>query len=108
MWIMLRSTSILRLLPGRGKFRTSQDSKIDNFVMAGDFAIQKYLGSVKCSVLSSKLAAEVVCNKAAGIDQKEAREVCSSVTVWEHERAPVGVRGNYLIAFGNLANIDYP
>ena len=63
---------------------------------------------MKCSILSCKLAAEVVCNKAAGNDHKEACAVCSSVTVWEHECAPVEVRGNYLIAFGNLANIDYP
>jgi len=44
---------------------------------------------MKCSVLSGKLAAEVVCNKAAGNDHKEACEVCSSVTVWEDERALV-------------------
>jgi len=81
--------------------------------MAGDFAIQKYLGSMEGAVLSGKLAAEVICNKAAGKDHGVAREVHSSVTVGEHERAPVGVRGNYPIAFGggqagSGANIDHP
>ena len=47
--------------PGRGKFMPSQQSPIHNFVMAGDFAIQKILGSMEGAVLSGKLAAEVFC-----------------------------------------------
>ncbi len=36
--------------PGRGKYRPSQETPIDNFVMAGDFASQKYLGSMEGAV----------------------------------------------------------
>jgi len=105
--------SVYAATPGRGKFRPSQESPIDNFVMAGDFAIQKYLGSMEGAVLSGKLAAEVVCNKAVGKYHGVVRQVHSSVTVGEHERAPIGVRGNYPIAFGggqagSGANIDHP
>jgi len=56
--------SVYAATPGRNKYRPSQESPIDNFVMAGDFASQKYLGSMEGAVLSGKLAAEVICDKA--------------------------------------------
>ncbi|CAB9498582.1 15-cis-phytoene desaturase, chloroplastic/chromoplastic [Seminavis robusta] len=93
--------SVYAATPGRGKFRPSQESPIDNFVMAGDFAIQKYLGSMEGAVLSGKLAAEVVCDKAANKATKGVRQVTESIAnnEWQ-ERIPAGVRGNYPIAFG--------
>lgn len=55
--------SVYATTPGRNKFRPSQQSPIDNFVLAGDYAAQKYLGSMEGAVLSGKLAAEVICEK---------------------------------------------
>jgi 15-cis-phytoene desaturase len=93
--------SVYAATPGRGKFRPSQESPIDNFVMAGDFAIQKYLGSMEGAVLSGKLAAEVVCDKASNRPSRGVREAPDSIVHSEStERAPTGVRGNFPIAFG--------
>lgn len=93
--------SVYAASPGRNKFRPSQESPIDNFVLAGDFATQKYLGSMEGAVLSGKLAAEVVCDKAAGRTTRGVKEVEDSIrhADWT-ERAPIGVRGDYPIAFG--------
>ena len=73
--------------------------------MAGDFASQKYLGSMEGAVLSGKLAAEVICDKAVGRPTKGIKQVHSSITSSTdtsgvEEREPVGVRGNHPIAFG--------
>jgi len=67
--------------------------------MAGDFASQKYLGSMEGAVLSGKLAAEVICDKAVERSTQGVREVHSSIQKGK-EKAPVGVRGNFPIAFG--------
>jgi 15-cis-phytoene desaturase len=91
--------SVYATTPGRNKFRPSQESPISNFVMAGDFAAQKYLGSMEGAVLSGKLAAEVICDKASRRSTQGIREVHSSIQKGE-EKAPVGVRGNFPIAFG--------
>jgi 15-cis-phytoene desaturase len=93
--------SVYAATPGRNKFRPSQESPIGNFVMAGDFATQKYLGSMEGAVLSGKLAAEVVCDKAAGRRTKGVSCVDDSILSRQwNERPPVGVRGEYPIAFG--------
>eukprot|EP00537_Pseudo-nitzschia_pungens_P003000 CAMPEP_0172374794 /NCGR_PEP_ID=MMETSP1060-20121228/57635_1 /TAXON_ID=37318 /ORGANISM="Pseudo-nitzschia pungens, Strain cf. cingulata" /LENGTH=586 /DNA_ID=CAMNT_0013101617 /DNA_START=217 /DNA_END=1977 /DNA_ORIENTATION=+ len=91
--------SVYATTPGRNKFRPSQESPISNFVMAGDFALQKYLGSMEGAVLSGKLAAEVICDKATERSTEGVREVHSSVGEGD-EKAPVGVRGSFPIAFG--------
>jgi len=91
--------SVYATTPGRNKFRPSQESPISNFVMAGDFASQKFLGSMEGAVLSGKLAAEVICDKAAKRSTQGVREVHSSIQKGE-EKAAVGVRGNFPIAFG--------
>jgi len=91
--------SVYATTPGRNKFRPSQESPISNFVMAGDFASQKYLGSMEGAVLSGKLAAEVICDKAARRSSQGIRPIHSSIQTGE-EKAPIGVRGNYPIAFG--------
>jgi 15-cis-phytoene desaturase len=93
--------SVYAATPGRNKFRPSQQSPIDNLIMAGDFAIQKYLGSMEGAVLSGKLAAEVVCDLAAERVTTGVRPVHESITKEDGEmKEPVGVRGNYPIAFG--------
>ena len=70
---------------GMGKCRPSQQSPIENFVMAGDFAIQKYLGSMEGAVLSGKLAAKVVCDKAAGRDSGGVRKVAAEIAAGQNE-----------------------
>lgn len=93
--------SVYATTPGRNKFRPSQDSPIDNFVMAGDFASQKYLGSMEGAVLSGKLAAEVICDRAASRPTKGIRAVHESIKSQDWEaKDPVGVRGDFPIAFG--------
>lgn len=58
--------SVYAAIPGRNKFRPSQETPVGNFVLAGDFTSQKFLGSMEGAVLSGKLAAEVVADKASG------------------------------------------
>mmetsp|Transcript_46288 Transcript_46288/g.90373 ORF Transcript_46288/g.90373 Transcript_46288/m.90373 type:complete len:543 (-) Transcript_46288:377-2005(-) len=58
--------SVYATTPGRNKFRPGQASPIPNFFVAGDFAAQKYLGSMEGAVLSGKLATKAVCDAAAG------------------------------------------
>jgi 15-cis-phytoene desaturase len=106
--------SVYAASPGRNKFRPSQESPINNFVMAGDFAIQKYLGSMEGAVFSGKLAAEIVCDKVANRPTKGIREVQDSILRRDLvERNPVGVRGDFPIAFGggqqgSGANVYHP
>ena len=42
--------SVYAATPGRNKYRPSQVTPIDNFVLAGDYASQKYLGSMEGAV----------------------------------------------------------
>ena len=57
--------SVYAALPGAGKFRPSQQTPVDNFVLAGDWTQQKFLGSMEGAVLAGKLAAEVIASRAA-------------------------------------------
>jgi 15-cis-phytoene desaturase len=91
--------SVYAATPGRNKFRPSQESPIENFILAGDFASQKYLGSMEGAVLSGKLAAEVICDKSANRKTQGIKDVHISIQSGK-EKAPVGVRGTYPIAFG--------
>lgn len=59
--------SVYAALPGMGKYRPSQETPVRNFILAGDWTAQKYLGSMEGAVLAGKLAAEVVVRKAAGL-----------------------------------------
>jgi len=92
--------SVYAATPGRNKFRPSQASPISNLVLAGDFASQKFLGSMEGAVLSGKLAAEVICDGAAGRDGMELKDVDPSVKSRKDEKKPVGIRGDTPIAFG--------
>lgn len=67
--------SVYAAVPGRNKFRPSQATPVSNFTLAGDFTYQKFLGSMEGAVLSGKLAAEVVADKAAGRACKPVKEV---------------------------------
>ena len=104
--------SVYAATPGRNKFRPSQVSPIDNFVMAGDYATQKYLGSMEGAVLSGKLAAEVICDKAMGRSNRFGlKEVHSLVQGAAYkERSPVGITGISPLSFGGgqQGNFDNP
>eukprot|EP00546_Thalassionema_frauenfeldii_P000233 CAMPEP_0178938260 /NCGR_PEP_ID=MMETSP0786-20121207/26229_1 /TAXON_ID=186022 /ORGANISM="Thalassionema frauenfeldii, Strain CCMP 1798" /LENGTH=589 /DNA_ID=CAMNT_0020616953 /DNA_START=78 /DNA_END=1847 /DNA_ORIENTATION=- len=92
--------SVYAATPGRNKYRPSQESPIDNFVMAGDFALQKYLGSMEGAVLSGKLAAEVVCDKSAKRATLGVRSAHASIPSPGETRDPTGVVGKNPISYG--------
>ena len=52
--------SVYKATPGRQACRPDQKTPISNFYLAGDFTMQKYLGSMEGAVLSGKQAAEVI------------------------------------------------
>nr|AUE44557.1 phytoene desaturase [Cryptomonas curvata] len=103
--------SVYAAIPGRNKYRPSQETPIPNFVLAGDWTSQKYLGSMEGAVLGGKLAAEVVCDKAAGRPTKGIKAVQEHV-VEQAARAvpkhPPGVLGQGAIAFGGGAVLGKP
>ena len=51
--------SVYAAIPGRNKYRPSQETPIKGFTLAGDWTSQKFLGSMEGAVLAGKLAAEV-------------------------------------------------
>ena len=53
-------TSVYETLPGCEVMRPTQESPIQNFIMAGDFSKQKYLASMEGAILSGQLAAKVL------------------------------------------------
>ena len=52
--------SVYKATPGRQKCRPSQKTPIANFYLAGDYTMQRYLGSMEGAVLSGKLTAQVI------------------------------------------------
>lgn len=94
--------SVYAATPGRNKYRPSQVTPIYNFVLAGDYASQKYLGSMEGAVLSGKLAAEVICDKAMGRKNRNGlKRVHFSVhDAALHERIPMGIKGTSPFSFG--------
>lgn len=52
--------SVYKAIPGRQAYRPSQKTPIANFYLAGDFTMQKYLGSMEGAVLSGKLTAQTL------------------------------------------------
>ena len=97
--------SVYAAVPGRNKYRPSQETPISNFVMAGDFTSQKFLGSMEGAVLSGKLAAEVIVDEVSGGTAGPPSPFgCGQKPIVEGvdvaSREPVGVRGNSPIAFG--------
>uniref|UniRef100_A0A7S2CQ54 Amine oxidase n=1 Tax=Haptolina brevifila TaxID=156173 RepID=A0A7S2CQ54_9EUKA len=97
--------SVYAATPGRNKYRPSQTSPISNLVLAGDWTSQKFLGSMEGAVLAGKLAAECVADRALGEAPKPIKQVQPSVIASvaaeaDVPRQPIGVRGDYPIAFG--------
>merc|ERR1711871_1863814 len=98
--------SVYAAIPGRNKYRPSQETPIDNFVLAGDWTSQKFLGSMEGAILAGKLAAEVVCDRAAGIEYRTLKDIQPEVydsAAKAEPKDPVGVKGRGPIAFGGGA-----
>ena len=98
--------SVYAAIPGRNKYRPSQETPISNFVLAGDWTSQKFLGSMEGATLGGKLAAEVIASKAKGLPTKGIKVVQDHVikAAPEHEvKSPAGVKGSGSIAFGGGA-----
>merc|ERR1719311_800901 len=88
--------SVYAAIPGRNKYRPSQESPIDNFVMAGDWTSQKFLGSMEGAILGGKLAAEVIVDKADGRPTKPLKAVQQHVVEKAAKfvaKDPAGVKG---------------
>eukprot|EP00967_Tisochrysis_lutea_P117522 scaffold190106_cov31-Tisochrysis_lutea.AAC.1 len=92
--------SVYAATPGRNAYRPSQETPISNFVLAGDYTSQKFLGSMEGAVLAGKLAAEVVVDKAAGQPTRGIKSPSAHIVPNVAAPAPVGVHGDYPIAFG--------
>ncbi|CAE8590177.1 unnamed protein product [Polarella glacialis] len=95
--------SVYAAIPGRNRYRPSQETPIKNFTLAGDWTSQKFLGSMEGAILGGKLAAEVVSDRAAGRETKGLKEIEPHVYDDAENfvaKEPVGVKGNSSIAFG--------
>lgn len=98
--------SVYAAIPGRNKYRPSQTTPIDNFVMAGDWTSQKFLGSMEGAVLGGKLAAEVVARKAKGLEPAPMKDIQPHIiekAATHKASQPPGVKGEGAIAFGGGA-----
>mmetsp|Transcript_39255 Transcript_39255/g.90417 ORF Transcript_39255/g.90417 Transcript_39255/m.90417 type:complete len:604 (+) Transcript_39255:50-1861(+) len=101
--------SVYAAIPGRNKYRPSQETPIDNFVLAGDWTSQKFLGSMEGAVLGGKLAAEVVAAKAKSMPTKGLKKVQDHIVAnapHHVPKAPPGVKGDYPIAYGGGMVLD--
>jgi len=93
-------------IPGRNKYRPSQESPVSNFVMAGDWTSQKFLGSMEGAILGGKLAAEVIVDLSTGKPTKPLKpiqaDIAEKAAAYE-PKPPAGVKGEGAIAFGGGA-----
>ncbi|CAE8668743.1 unnamed protein product, partial [Polarella glacialis] len=95
--------SVYAAIPGRNRYRPSQETPIENFTLAGDWTDQKFLGSMEGAILGGKLAAEVVSDRAAGRETKGLKEIEPHVYDDAENfvaKEPMGVKGKSAIAFG--------
>lgn len=98
--------SVYAAIPGRNRYRPSQETPIGNFTLAGDWTSQKFLGSMEGAILGGKLAAEVVSDRAAGRATKGLKAIEPHVVeeaAAATPKEPTGVKGNSAIAFGGGA-----
>jgi len=93
--------SVYAAVPGRNKYRPSQETPIKNFTLSGDWTSQKFLGSMEGAVLSGKLAAEVIACKAASQPTQGLKEIEPHILNKSFEpRDPKVIRGSDPINFG--------
>lgn len=67
--------SVYTASPGRQAYRPEQVTPVANFFLAGSYTMQQYLGSMEGAVLSGKLAAEAICERAASLDPPSSAKV---------------------------------
>merc|ERR1712046_537562 len=92
--------SVYAAIPGRNRYRPSQETPINNFTLAGDWTSQKFLGSMEGAIFAGKLAAEVVCDRAAGLPTKGMKDAEPHVVDAAQNfvpREPIGVHGKSAI-----------
>lgn len=100
--------SVYAAIPGRNKFRPSQETPIKNFTLAGDYTSQKFLGSMEGAVLGGKLAAEVVASRAKGMKTQGLKAVQKSIIdSIGPAKEPLGVVGESEFAFGGGKVMEY-
>jgi len=95
--------SVYAAIPGRNKYRPSQETPIPAFTMAGDWTSQKYLGSMEGALLGGKLAAEVIADRAMGKPTKGIKVVQPDIIARAEAhvpKEPPGIKGEGPIAFG--------
>lgn len=98
--------SVYAAVPGRNRYRPSQETPVANFTLAGDWTSQKFLGSMEGAILGGKLAAEVVADRAAGLIPKGLKEIEPHIiqaAARAKPQEPMGVKGKTAIAFGGGA-----
>jgi 15-cis-phytoene desaturase len=101
--------SVYAAIPGRNKYRPTQQTPIPNFTLAGDYTYQKYLGSMEGAVLGGKLAAEVIARRAKqnvpqsnNVEKPIEQHIIDTAASYI-PKEPVGVKGQGAIAFGGGA-----
>merc|ERR1719245_1560169 len=93
--------SVYAAIPGRNKYRPSQETPVKNFTLSGDWTSQKFLGSMEGAVFSGKLAAEVIACRAAGEPTQGVNDIQPGIAAQEYApKEPVGCKGNSPINFG--------
>lgn len=101
--------SVYAAIPGRNKYRPSQVTPIDHFVLAGDWTSQKFLGSMEGAVLAGKLAAQVVVEKALNlkpsVPAKPIRQEIIQAAEKYTARQPLGISGDGPFAYGGGATL---
>jgi len=65
--------SVYKAIPGCQKIRPNQKTPINNFFLAGDYTMQRYLASMEGAVLSGKLCAEVVHEEREKLSQSQTK-----------------------------------
>ncbi|MFM7439079.1 MAG: FAD-dependent oxidoreductase, partial [Snowella sp.] len=63
--------SVYKATPRRQACRPSQTTPIANFYLAGDYTMQKYLGSMEGAVLSGKLTAQEIATQQPAITSQK-------------------------------------
>jgi 15-cis-phytoene desaturase len=61
--------SVYKATPGRQNHRPSQVTPIQNFFLTGDYTMQRYLASMEGAVLSGKLTAQAISERADSIPE---------------------------------------
>ena len=101
--------SVYAAVPGRNKYRPSQETPVRNLTLCGDWTSQKFLGSMEGAVLAGKLAAEVIIDRTLGRRTQGVKlieaDVVERAADWSRgagatAKEPIGIRGDTPIAFG--------